>query len=146
MAAVASLLNESSTTISSAQRTESRHAPSVRSLLKLVMHTESFSIEVPARITRTPALRGRAPIMQYFRVELRGLVGHARQGEFLRGVVPGGLHGRARRCRLMQHLVDRGGERRRRSVVNQELRRHNIERARHARCGPSPTITSGAGT
>src|SRR3569623_348904 len=95
MAEVPALRNESSTTISSAQRTESRHAPSVRSLLKLVMHTESFSIEVPARPTRTPVLSGRVPIMQYFRVELRGLVGHARQGEFLRGVVPGGLHGRA---------------------------------------------------
>src|SRR3569623_1452926 len=123
MAAVPSLLNESSTTISSAQRTESRHAPSVRSLLKLVMHTESFSIEVTARITRTPALSGRAPIMQYFRVELRGLVGHAHQGEFLRGVVPGGLHGRARSCRLMQHLVVRGGERRRRGVVDLDRRR-----------------------
>jgi len=42
MATDSSVLNESSTQISSAHETDSRHAPRVAALLKVVMNTESF--------------------------------------------------------------------------------------------------------
>src|SRR3569832_414439 len=53
---VLSVLYETSTTISSAQETAPRQASSVRSLLKVVTHTDNFSIYSPLYTPRSTAI------------------------------------------------------------------------------------------